>query len=123
MEDKNTNPFAISLIIGLVIFVIIFTFLELNYRVETVNYKQQICKEDSLQNVINDLKIEIENEEDGWDEKEKRYENILFEYDYGMEHLKNYHNDAYREFHRIISHKERYSKESERENKKRLNMF
>ena len=37
-----------------------------------------VCKEDSLQNVINQLQIDIENEEDGWDDKENRYEQILF---------------------------------------------
>ncbi len=78
------------------------------------------CKEDSLQNVINQLQIDIENEEDGWDNKEKRYEQILFEYEIGLEHLKNYHTESYKEFHRIIGYKENYSHEVERENKKRL---
>ena len=78
------------------------------------------CKEDSLQNVINQLQIDIENEEDGWDSKEKRYEQILFEYEIGLEHLKNYHTESYKEFHRIIGYKENYSHEVERENKKRL---
>jgi hypothetical protein len=78
------------------------------------------CKEDSLQNVINQLQIDIENEEDGWDNKEKRYEQILFEYEIGLEHLKNYHTESYKEFHRIIGYKESYSHEVERENKKRL---
>ena len=80
------------------------------------------CKEDSLQNVINQLQIDIENEEDGWDNKEKRYEQILFEYEIGLEHLKNYHTESYKEFHRIIGYKENYSHEVERENKKRLNI-
>jgi hypothetical protein len=78
------------------------------------------CKEDSLQNVINQLQIDFENEEDGWDNKEKRYEQILFEYEIGLEHLKNYHTESYKEFHRIIGYKENYSHEVERENKKRL---
>ena len=78
------------------------------------------CKEDSLQNVINQLQIDFENEEDGWDNNEKRYEQILFEYEIGLEHLKNYHTESYKEFHRIIGYKENYSHEVERENKKRL---
>ena len=80
----------------------------------------ETCKEDSLQNVINQLQIDIENEEDGWDNKEKRYEQALFEYQFGLEHLKNYQPEAYKEFHRIIGHKEYYSHETERENKKIL---
>ncbi len=80
------------------------------------------CKEDSLQNVINELQINFENEEDGWDDKEKRYSQILFEYEMGLEHLKQYHPESYKEFHRIIGYKENYSREAERENKKRLQL-
>jgi hypothetical protein len=83
----------------------------------------QTCKEDSLISKINDLQIELENEQDGWDDKEKRYEQILFEYEFGLEHLKNYHTDSYREFHRIIGYKERFSVDVERENKKRLQHY
>lgn len=79
-----------------------------------------VCKEDSLQNVINDLIIEKTHDEDGWDTKEKRYEQILFEYQFGLEHLKHHHYAAYKEFHRIVGYKESYSHETERENKKRL---
>ena len=78
------------------------------------------CKEDSLQNVINQLVIDKEHNEDGWDDKEKRYEQVIFEFQYGLDHLKNYHPKAYQEFHRIIGYKEDYSHEVERENKKRL---
>lgn len=80
------------------------------------------CKSDSLQNVINQMQIDVENEEDGWDHKAKTYEEIIFEYEYGLEHLKNYHPEAYKEFHRIIGYKERYSKKTERENKQRLKL-
>ena len=78
------------------------------------------CKEDSLQNVINQLVIDKEHNEDGWDDKEKRYEQVIFEFQYGLDHLKYYHQQAYRDFHRIVGHKENYSHEVERENKKRL---
>ena len=80
------------------------------------------CKEDSLINVINDLKSELKIEEDGWDVKENRYEDILFEYEYGLNHLKESHPNAYREFHRIIGYRERYSHQIERENKVRLKL-
>ena len=43
-----------------------------------------------------------------------------FEYDYGLDHLKHYRPESYKDFHRILSHKEYYSHEDERENKKRL---
>jgi len=79
------------------------------------------CKEDSLLKVINQLEIDLKTEEDGWDDKEKRYEDILFEYEYGIDHLKKNNPKAYQEFHRIIGFKENFSRETEHENKKRLN--
>lgn len=82
-----------------------------------------ICKEDSLREVINDLQSELDIAEDGWDKKEQRYEDILFEYEYGIDYLKHNHTNAYRDFHRIIGYKERYSREVEFDNKKRLESF
>jgi hypothetical protein len=116
---ENRNNLLLILLIAVVI-LLSWGLTENFNRYNAPILETKSCKEDSLQNVINQMKIDIENEEDGWDEKEKRYESILFEYDYGMEHLKHYHNEAYREFHRIISHKEYYTKENERENKQRL---
>lgn len=83
----------------------------------------QICKEDSLREVIYQLQNDLEIEEDGWDKKENRYEDIIFEYEYGLNHLKESHSDAYREFHRIIGYRERYSQQLEKENKIRLNKW
>lgn len=110
----------------LIIIVFLISFgLTKNYDKQNTSELTQIhiCKEDSLQQEINRLRAEIKSDEDGWDSKEKRYEDILFEYEYGMEHLKQSHPNAYREFHRIIGYKERYDRETERENKKRLNTF
>jgi hypothetical protein len=79
-----------------------------------------VCEEDSLKSLVNELLMQKELDENGWDDKEKRYEQVIFEFQYGLDHLKNYHQQAYRDFHRILSHKEYYSHEDERENKKRL---
>jgi hypothetical protein len=57
---------------------------------------------------------------DGFDFKERRYEDILFEYEYGLDHLKNYYPESYKEFHRIIANKERFSRQTERDNKQKL---
>jgi hypothetical protein len=78
------------------------------------------CKQDSLQTVINQLQSDMAVMENGWDNKEKRYEDILFEYQFGLDHLKDYHPKAYEEFHRIIGFKERFSRETEKENIERL---
>jgi hypothetical protein len=117
MENRN-NVLVIPL---LAIIILLSWGLINNYNQFNVPLvEMSSCKEDSLRRVISDLQIEIENEEDGWDKKEKRYEQTLFEYEMGLEHLKHYHLTAYKEFHRIIGYKENYSHEVERENKKRL---
>lgn len=81
-----------------------------------------VCQEDSLRNVIANLQTDIEALEDGFDSKERRYEDILFEYEFGIDRIKETHPSAYKEFHRIISYRERYSKQDERDNKKRLSL-
>ena len=105
---------------GAAVIVVLLTIIAINKPNDMVPPAIQTCKEDSLQNVISQMKIEYENLEDGWDSKEKRYEQVLFEYQIGLDHLKHYHSDAYKEFHRIVGFKERYSHETERENKKRF---
>jgi hypothetical protein len=119
MENRN----SILLIILINVVILLSWGLTKNYNnQQLLTLETKSCKEDSLQNVINQLQIDFENEEDGWDKKEGRYEQILFEYEMGLEHLKHYHNESYKEFHRIIGYKENYSHEVERENKKRINI-
>jgi hypothetical protein len=118
MENRNTT---ISLIIGISVIVLL-TIIALNKPHNMVPPPINISKEDSLQNVINQLIVDKEHDEDGWDNKEKRYEQILFEYELGLDHLKHYHPDAYKEFHRIVGFKENYTHQTERENKKRFNI-
>lgn len=84
------------------------------------SYLSLLQKQDSLKSVINDLEAQLEFQEKGFDRKEQRYEDILFEYEYGIERLKETHPEAYKEFHRIIAYKERYSVEDKKENQKRL---
>ena len=104
-----------------VVIIIILTIIALRKPHESIVI-QTGCKEDSLKAVISDLEGTLKRSEDGWDSKETRYENILFEYEYGLNRIKETHPDAYREFHRIISFKENYSHEDERDNKKRMNI-
>jgi hypothetical protein len=117
----NKKDFLIRLFGGIIIIVLL-TIIAFRKPHDMVAppIEMNECKEDSLQNVINQLQIDFENEENGWDNKEKRYEQTLFEYEMGLEHLKHYHTESYKEFHRIIGYKENYSHEVERENKKRL---
>jgi hypothetical protein len=87
------------------------------------SYLTSLYKQDSLKNVIDSLQTEIFTIEDGFDFKEHRYEDVLFEYELGISYLKDYHPKAYKEFHRIIGMREYYSHELERENSKRLNQY
>jgi hypothetical protein len=105
-----------------VIVIILLTIIAIRKPHDMVAPMVNECKEDSLSTLVSQLKSEIEIQEDGWDGKEKRYEQILFEYQFGLDHLKHYHPDAYKEFHRIIGYKENFSRETERDNKKRLSV-
>jgi hypothetical protein len=118
MENNNGGVLIIGLIIGALIGV----FVSLTYfkYKPTPVVSTTICKEDSLQNVIIELQMDLKMQSDGFDSKEKRYSEILFEYEYGINHLKIYQPQSYREFHRILSHKEIFNRQDEQDNIKRL---
>ena len=117
MENKDTSVLVFGAIISLFgLFVSLMYFNDRPTPVVTTT----VCKEDSLQNVINELQMDLKMQSDGFDSKEKRFDEIIFEYEFGVEHLKNYQPHAYREFHRILSHKEIFSRQDEQENIKRL---
>jgi hypothetical protein len=111
----------IAFIVGFISFQLLFHFV---IKPNDVALSPSIteCKADSLQNVIGNLQSDIKILEDGFDSREHRYEDILLEYDFGLSYLKDYHPKAYKDFHRIVGFKERYSFELERENKQRLNI-
>jgi hypothetical protein len=118
---ENRNNLLVILLIAVVI--LLSWGLSKNY-VEynaPVAIDAHVCEEDSLKNVIDSLGVYITKMEDGFDSKERRYEDVLFEYEFGIDRIRETHPRAYKEFHRIISHKERYTKEAERDNNKRLN--
>ncbi len=120
MDNKNDQ--IIRVLIGVIIIIILTIIAVRKPHDLTPPPIYNSCNEDSLRNVITQLRIDNENEEDGWDKKEHRYEDVLFEYELGISYLKDYHPKAYQDFHRIIGMKGRYSYELERENKKRLQL-
>ncbi len=122
--DENTK---LKITLGTLLIVGIIVMLGLSVNHSNVNitkaeasYLQSLEKRDSLNKVIDSLQTEIFFLEDGFDAKEHRYEDIISEYEIGLSYLKDYHPKAYKDFHRIIGMKERYSNELDRENKKRL---
>ncbi len=125
--DSNTT-YKIGLFTILVIGIIAIGFISMNHSKVNIakaeeSYLTSLQKQDSLKNVIDSLQTEIFFLEDGFDVKEHRYENVIFEYELGLSYLKDYHPNAYKDFNRIIGMRERYSAELERENSKRLNQY
>jgi uncharacterized protein YpmS len=129
--DNNNTTRKIGLLIILYIGIASIFFFILNKRdkhtpvitINKENYTNQTHTIDSLTRVVDSLQTEIFSIEDGFDYKEHRYEDVVFEYELGLSYLKDYHPKAYKDFHRIIAHKERYSHEVERENTKILNQY
>jgi hypothetical protein len=117
MENKDRSVLIMGAIVSL--FGVLVSLMYYNDNPTPV-VVTTICKEDSLIKLVNELQMENKILSDGFDAKEKRYEEIIFEYEYGVNHLKNYTPHAYREFHRILSHKEYFSREDEQDNIKRL---
>jgi hypothetical protein len=117
MENRDTSVLTFGAIVSL--FGVCVSLMYFNDKPTPV-VTTTICKEDSLQNVINELQMDLKMQSDGFDSKEKRYSEILFEYEYGLDHLKNYQPQSYREFHRILAHKENFSRQYEQDNIKRL---
>lgn len=115
-------------VVPILIVLLIAIGLSLNHSKENItkaeqSYFQLLQKNDSLKNVVDSLQTEIFYLEDGFDDKEHRYEDVIFEYELGLSYLKDYHPKAYKDFHRIIGMRERYSAELNRENSKRLNQY
>jgi hypothetical protein len=86
------------------------------------SYLTSLQKRDSLQHTIDSLQLEIKLQGDGFDYKELRYDETIFRYELGIEHIKHYHREAYEEFVRISQFKERYDRNTEREFKERNNL-
>jgi hypothetical protein len=116
---ENKKDFLIR-VFGGVIIIVLLTIIAIRQPHDMIPPPIETCKQDSLQNVINELQMDLKMQSDGFDSKEKRYSEILFEYEYGLDHLKNYQPHSYREFHRILSHKENFSRQDEQDNIKRL---
>ena len=88
--------------------------------VEETNTNQLLVENQKLKSENDSLSAELQSLAQKFDNKEKQYKQILFEYELGIDRIKNYHPNAYEDFHRILAYREDYSREAEIENKKRL---
>ena len=91
--------------------------------VEETNTNQLLVENQKLKSENDSLSAELESQAQTTDSKEKKYKEILFEYELGIDRIKNYHPRAYEDFHRILAYREDYSREAEIENKKRLKNY
>ena len=121
MRNNQIRAVIAIIAINLLILAILFG----NRSISKDQPKEEIvkCNEDQLRNEINNLQGLIEIQAHNFDSEEIKREQIIFEYRYGLERLKETHPEAYREFHRIIGYKEVYTRETEIENKKRLQIY
>ena len=122
MDDTLSLKVGLGALLISVIIIVGFTMI---YNKENVtkaedSYLISLQKRDSLENVIDSLQTEMQLNEVEFDSKEQRYEDIISEYEIGLSYLKDYHLSAYKDFHRIVGMRERYSKQLDRENKQRL---
>ena len=127
--DTNTTlkiTLGTILIVGIIAMTIVSIGFSMNNKDKPVvamsreNYAAQTHTIDSLKNVVDSLQTQIFDTEDACDYREHRYEDVISEYKLGMSYLEDYHRNAYKDFHRFLAHKERYSKKDERENQKKL---
>jgi hypothetical protein len=125
MDSNTTYKIGLFtiLIIGFVAVGLSMNHSKVNITKAEESYLESLQKKDSLNKVIDSLRTEIIFLEDGFDVKEHRYEDVIFEYELGLSYLKDYHPKAYKDFNRIIGMKESYSFELERENNKRLKQY
>jgi hypothetical protein len=129
--DTNTTlkiTLGTILIVGIIAITIVSIGFSMNNKDKPIiamgieNYEIQTRTIDSLHNVIGNLQSDIKILEEGFDSREHRYEDVLLDYEIGLSYLKDYHPTAYKDFHRIVGMRERYSHELERENIKHLKL-
>jgi len=127
--DTNTTlkiTLGTILIVGIIAITIVSIGFSMNNKDKPIvamsreNYQIQTNTIDSLKNVVDSLQTQIFLTEDGCDYIEHRYEDVIDEYELGISYLQDYHPTAYKDFHRIIGMREKYSKELDRENQKKL---
>jgi hypothetical protein len=123
--DSNTSykiALFTILLIGIIAIGLSMNHTKVNITKAEESYLTSLQKRDSLQTTIDSLQLELKIQGDGFDNKELRYEEIIFRYELGIEHIKHYHREAYEEFVRISQFKERYDRNTEREFRERNNL-
>jgi hypothetical protein len=126
MDDTHKFGDNMKLILSIIIGIMIFQLVwwASTYKKDDITPEPIIteCKADSLQSVIDSLTSDYEIQREGWESKEKRYENIIFHYQYGLGYIKDYDPATYKKIIRIAMLKEDFSYELEKEFKQQVNI-
>lgn len=120
---NNSVKAAMFFLLGSMVWLVFYmTILKPNNTpvVEEANTNQLLVENQKLKSENDSLNAQLESQAKLFDNTEKKYKEILFEYELGIDRIKNYHPKAYEDFHRILAYREDYSREAEIENKKRL---
>ena len=123
---NNSVKAAMFFLLGSMVWLVFYmTILKPNNApvVEETNTNQLLVENQKLKSENDSLNAQLESQAKLFDNTEKKYKEILFEYELGIDRIKNYHPKAYEDFHRILAYKEEYSREAEIENKKRLKFY
>jgi hypothetical protein len=111
----------IAFIVGFIAFQLLFHLVikPNNVALEPITIE---CKADSLQSVIDSLTSDYEIQREGWENKKKRYENIIFHYQYGLGYIKDYDPATYQKIIRIAMLREDFNYDVEKEFKEQVNI-
>ena len=108
MDSHTTYKIGLFtiLFIGIIALGLSMNHSKVNIKKAEESYLASLQKRDSLETVIDSLQTEIFVLEDGCDYKEHRYENVIDEYEMGMDYLKNHHPTAYKDFNKFVARKQ-----------------
>lgn len=113
MENRN-NILMVSLITVVILLSWGLT-KNFNESKQPVEVKLYVCKEDSLQSVINELVEQRRVERNQFDLLEKKSDSIIRDYEFGLDFIKQNHREAYKDFVRYSMLREEYDRAIEEE--------
>jgi hypothetical protein len=125
--DTNTSlkiTLGTILIVGIIAVSIVSIGFSMNNKdkpiVEEVNTNELLVENQKLKSENDSLIAELQQTNQLFDKKEKKYTEIIGLYEFGIDWIRLYHRNAYEDFHRLLAQKETYNREAEVETKKIL---
>lgn len=112
---ENKNNILLPLLITVVIFLAWGLTKNFNESKQPVEVKLHVCKEDSLQRVIDLVEGERKIERSTFDSIEKTHKDIILNYEFGLDFIKQNHREAYKDFIRYSMMREEFDRSVEDE--------